>query len=246
MIKRFVVIILFLIWSNIALSAGYFPMYSSWEQPDGPGSEITLSYSYINLLDGGIKDMITGQAIDNSLLKSIVETALWDYANILPIHFVEHVDTGPLPETGEYNPMGHPDIRIGHVPHVDGANAYAYFPFEDSGLAGDIVVNADRFGVQWLPSIFYAIIQHELGHSLGMGHFVEYGDEANLASENSTYTGPIYPLTIDMITALQGVYGAGKGSVTSLSAVPLPAAVWLFSSALSMLFGFRISSFRKK
>jgi len=244
--SKSLLLLLFLAWSNMAVSAGYFPMYSTWDQPAGLGSPITLSYSYINLLDGGIKDMHTGMAIDNSLLKNIVEIALQDYANILPIHFVEQIDSGPLPETGEYNPLGHPDIRMGHVPHIDGANAYAYFPFEDSGLAGDIIFNADRFGFQWLPSLFYAIVQHELGHSLGMGHFVEESEVAHLASADSSYTGPIYPLTIDMITALQGAYGAGVGSVTPLSAVPLPAAFWLFSSAFSMLFGFRLFSFNKQ
>ncbi|MCP2937196.1 hypothetical protein NK983_31345, partial [Salmonella enterica subsp. enterica serovar Typhimurium] len=33
-------------------SAGHFPMYAAWAQPDGPGSAITLTYSFSNLLDG--------------------------------------------------------------------------------------------------------------------------------------------------------------------------------------------------
>lgn len=236
MCKKLFCLILFSIWSNYA-SAGYFPMYSKWEQPGGLGSPITLTYSYINLLDGGILDGTTGDSIPAPMLKSIFETALWDYANVLPIHFIEVIDSGPQPETGQYEPTGLPDIRIGYVPHVDNANAYAYFPNEASGLAGDIVFNAERFGFDWSTVLFYAVAQHELGHSLGMGHFLdEDPPTTDLLFGESNYQGPKFPLTVDMLSALQGAYGSGVGSVTA--AVPLPAAFWLFSTALGLL-GFR-------
>ena len=215
--------------------AGYYPMYSSWEQPGGPGSELTLTYSFSNLYDGSILDFTTGKAMDISLMRSIFARALQDYADVLPIHFIEIVDNGPLPESGEYDPAELADIRVGQVAHIDDANAYAYFPFTGSGLAGDIVFNAERFGYNWFPALFYAVAQHELGHSLGMGHYLDdeideliYFDDLTY-SQQSSYTGAVYPLHPEMIIALQNVYGIGVGSVTPIS---LPASFYLLLSCI--------------
>lgn len=219
---------------SVPASAGYFPMHAAWPQPDGPGSAIVLSYSFSNLLDGSIADS-AGQSLPTELVRSAVEAALQDYAAVLPIHFVEMVDAGPLPESGEYDPAGLADIRIGQVASIDGANAYAYFPFSpDSGLAGDIVFNASRWGLGWTPLWVYAVAQHELGHSLGMGHYV---NDAALPAETRAglaYDGPLFPLDDASREALQAVYGAGTGSVTPLSAVPEPAyaLMWLAGGAV--------------
>ena len=226
--------------------AGYFPMFYTWPQPDGPGSPITLTYSFSNLFDGSIRYAQTGDPIATAVLHSAFTTALWDYASVLPIHFVEVVDTGPLPETGEYDPDGLADIRIGQVANISNANAYAYFPFDsNSGLAGDVVFNAGRFGAGWTELLFYVVAQHELGHVLGMGHYVSdnnstTSDEQSAATlENSAYDGPVFPLDPLSVEALQEAYGSGVGSVTPLTAVPLPAAVWFFGSALLALVGLR-------
>jgi hypothetical protein len=206
---------------------GYYPMYASWPQAGGPGSAITLTYSYGNLLDGSIATF-KGESLAVDVLKGAFEQALLDYANVLPIHFVEVADAGPLPETGQYDPTGLAQIRIGQVPNVDDANAYAYFPLDTdtSGLAGDIVFNAQRFGLGWTPTFFYAVAQHELGHSLGMGHYVDEPATTAASFAGASYTGPLIPLNQGNIDALQGVYGAGVGSVTPLSAVPEPGA-WI-------------------
>ncbi|WP_446810646.1 matrixin family metalloprotease [Methylomonas sp. 2BW1-5-20] len=216
--------------------AAYFPMYSSWPQPAGPGSAIELSYSYANLLHGNILDARSGQPIAADLLRSAFEAALRDYAEILPITFREVADAGPAPESGEYYPTGLADIRIGQVAHIDGANAYAYFPHEGSGLAGDIVFNAERFGNDWSLALFYGVAQHELGHSLGMGHALDE-NAAGGDGQLSAYNGPLFALQDDMISALQAVYGTGQGNVIPLTpaTVPLPAAIWLMPFGLSLL-----------
>lgn len=215
---------------------GYYPMFASWPQAGGAGSPFTLTYSYSNLLDGSIATA-AGVPLASDVLRSAFEQAFADYAAILPIHFVEVIDAGPLPETGQYDPTGLPQIRIGQVPHVDGANAYAYFPMhtDTSGLAGDVVFNALRFGYGWTPTFFYGVAQHELGHSLGMGHYVDADAPAGSDLAHSSYTGPLFPLDDGMIAALQGVYGAGTGSVTPLSPIPEPATWATLLAGLSLV-----------
>ena len=214
---------------------GYYPMYASWDQPNGIGSPITLTYSYSNLFDGGIVSA-AGQSLTADIMRSAFEQAFADYAAVLPIHFVEVADLGPLPETGQYDPAGLADIRIGVVQHVDDANAYAYFPQNTSmsGLAGDIVFNGQRFGLGWSQIWFYAVAQHELGHSLGMGHYINEDTPANITA-NAAYTGPILPLDSMMMSALQSVYGAGVGAVTPLSTVPEPQTWTLLLAGLALL-----------
>lgn len=218
--------------------AGYFPMYASWEQPNGIGSAITLTYSYSNLFGGSVVDS-AGQAFSADVMRSAFEQAFTDYATVLPIHFVEVADLGPLPETGEYDPTGLADIRIGAVSNIRDTNAYAYFPQNTaiSGLAGDVIFNGERFGFGWSPVLFYAVAQHELGHSLGMGHYINSDEPENFTLSNADYAGPVFPLNSDMITALQNVYGAGVGSVMPLSAtaVPEPGSWALLLAGLSML-----------
>lgn len=221
---------------SAAAWGGYYPMYAGWPQPGGPGSALTLTYSYDNLLDGAIADR-WGMALPAADLRGAFEQAFSDYAAILPIHFVEVADAGPAPETGQYDPAGLADIRIGQVPHIDGANAYAYFPMftETGGLAGDIVFNALRFGYGWTLSFFYAVAQHELGHSLGMGHFVDGGEGEGGLGQDAGYAGTLYPLDDGMIAALQGVYGAGVGSVTPRSPVPEPESWAMLLAGLSLV-----------
>jgi len=214
---------------------GYYPMYASWPQPNGIGSDITLTYSYSNLFDGAVVDA-AGQPFSVDLMRSAFEQAFTDYAAILPIHFVEVADIGPSPETGQYDPTGLADIRIGVVSYIEDANAYAYFPqnTETSGLAGDIVFNGERFGLGWSQIFFYAVAQHELGHSLGMGHYIDADAPAGSNSANAIYNGPVLPFNALTISTLQSVYGAGTGSVTPLSVVPEPDTWALLLAGLSL------------
>ncbi len=236
-LKTFLLLSLFT--PAVVYAAGYYPMYAAWPLAGGIGSPITLTYSYDNLLDGALQPARGSSALANDALRGAFEAALWDYAAVLPIHFREVRDNGPLPESGEYDPTGLADIRIGQVAHIDGANAYAYFPFDTaSGLAGDIVFNAERFGAGWSLTLFYAVAQHELGHALGMGHFVNSDDGVLPGTLPSAYDGPLFPLAPDMISALTAVYGSGHGSI---SPIPLPPA-WMAMSAVVMLYRRRRAS----
>ena len=80
------VIMLFVTLTDRA-NATYFPIDYTWDQPEGLGSDITLTYSYSNLLDGNMLDFNTGKPISTVSLRAAFEAALWDYAKILPIHF---------------------------------------------------------------------------------------------------------------------------------------------------------------
>jgi hypothetical protein len=99
-----------------------------------------------------------------------------------------------------------------------------------------VVFNAGRFGLGWTLSLFYAVAQHELGHSMGMGHYVSRSDDSfdSLVASNP-YEGDRFPLEPEAVLALQAVYGAGVGSVTPLSAVPEPAPMALLAAGLAVL-----------
>ena len=72
-----------------------------------------------------------------------------------------------------------------------------------------------------------------------MGHYVDEDAPTEGDLADSAYTGPWFPLDDGMIAALQGVYGAGTGSVTPLSAVPEPAT-WV-----SMLLGISFVAWKR-
>ncbi|MEM9505793.1 MAG: hypothetical protein AAGA01_17755, partial [Cyanobacteria bacterium P01_E01_bin.43] len=61
-----------------------------WPQPNGQGSPMTISYSYSNLFDGGIKGDITANE-----MRAAIEEAFALWAQYAPIEFVEVKDTGP-------------------------------------------------------------------------------------------------------------------------------------------------------
>jgi hypothetical protein len=205
------------------------PIAPRWPQPGGPGTDVRLTYSYGNLLDGSLL-LLTPHEI-----RAATEEALRLWGRHAPIHFFEVPDSGPLPSDHSYAPGGTPQIRIGH--HSMGDLAHGFFPSSSDGLGGDIHFDA---GIPWTIGTghwnFLEAITHELGHSLGLAH-----DESAVAIMNPSYPqrrfgelGTAFLLAPD-IEALQRLYGTGSGSVHPLDPLPEPATLALLAAGLTVV-----------
>jgi hypothetical protein len=213
-----------------------------WSQPDGLGTPVTVTYSYQNMFDGGLKTP-DGSPLSASLIRRSIEEALGLWAGVAPLHFVE------VPDEGGITPGNYPDGQFGQIrfrhtyingPDVSGqppiAKAQAYFPFTGGNLAGDVEFdNSDPWqevGTLPVPDILGAAI-HEIGHTLGLHH-------TDIPAANMYWifvrragpgTGALHP---DDIAGIRAVYGTGVGSVTPL-AVPEPAASMAMVFSLILL-----------
>jgi hypothetical protein len=212
-----------------ALQGGKFP------QPNGPGSPITITYSFNNLLDGGLRD-INGVSLPANLIRESVNEALGVWAAHAPLNFLEVADEGGGPFQSDYPNGQFGQIRFSHVfingPDIPGdppiAKAMARFPSAIGNIASDVFFdNGDpwqEFGIIDRPDILGAAI-HEIGHTLGLAHT---GDAtANMYWIFRRFSGRgTGQLFADDIAGIQAIYGAGVGSVTTLS-VPEPTSVVL-------------------
>jgi hypothetical protein len=204
-----------------------------FDQPDGPGSPVTLTYSYSNLLDGNLPGGLSPIQI-----RSAVEEAMGLWASAAPLHFVEVVDSGPTPNGAQYAKGDHPDIRFGHR-YIDGQGgendvlAMGYLPIGGGSLGLDGDVHFDQgntwsVGAQAGAFNLLYVATHELGHALGLGDTLMPSQGGVPAVMNAAYTemfgglgsGFLHP---DDVAGIQAIYGAGAGSVTPMSAIsPTP------------------------
>jgi hypothetical protein len=216
-----------------------------WPQPGGPGTPVTLTYSYQNMFDGGLR-MPGGQPLPNQLIRSSIEEALAVWAAAAPLHFVEVPDEGGI-ATGNYPDGQFGQIRFRHI-YINGpdipdqppvAKAQAYFP-GPGNLAGDIEFDHgdpwQEVGSLSVPDILGAAI-HEIGHTLGLHHTDD--SSANMYWIFHRFAGPgtgqLFP---DDIAGIQSIYGAGVGSVLPLH-VPEPATWLLMAGAIITLIACR-------
>jgi Matrixin len=235
---------------NIAWSGSQTYAYelSPWKWPQTQlGAPVTLTYSYSNFLDGGLLDS-SEHPVPVDLLRSSIEEALSVWAAVVPLHFIEVPDMGPIPTAADlsYFGTGFPQIRIGHHP-IDGfgnVKAHGYYPPQsgsDDQIPGDVHFDdQDRWemiGSLTYPDILGAAV-HELGHSLGLFH----------STDEQAVMFPTFPrrqglgtafLTADDVAGIQAIYGSGVGSVTP---IPEPRAAILL---LVGIFGI-LSSFRQR
>lgn len=220
-----------------------------WRQPDGDGSPVTITYSYNNLLDGGLLDP-NGESIPADFIRTVVEESLGLWAEVSPLHFVEVEDEGGPVRTSFYVGGQYGQIRFNHR-YINGpdpevgqpqAKAQAYFPSGVGDLGGDVFYdNGDRWatnGTLRVPDILGATI-HELGHTLGLGH--DPNPEANMHWIFIRREGPgTGALHFSDIAGIQAIYGAGVGSVTPLGSVPEPSGMIIIVSAAVLCFAGRV------
>jgi hypothetical protein len=230
------VVVLFT-WAGTAASA-YEITGRSWAR-DEPGGGVTLTYSYSNLLDGGLLDA-ADTPIGVHEIRTAVEEAFSVWAAIAPLHFTEVPDQGGSPTGANYPPGQFGDIRLGYG-LLDGRGNFKalanYPPLRGQAsctLCGDVLFDVEErwetIGTFDLPDILGAAI-HEIGHSLGMAHTNIEG--ANMYPVFRRHTGPgsgwLHP---DDIAGMQAIYGAGAGSVTPLASVPEPGNIAALAVAL--------------
>jgi hypothetical protein len=226
------------VWQNSA--CGWALKGGKWPQ-SAPGAPVTITYSYNNLFDGGLKGP-DGVPLPASLIKASVEEAFRVWASAAPLDFVEVADHSPSSNYSIYNDDESGDygqIRLSHyfydgpdVPNQQPkAKAITYYLNYDGNLAGDIFYDSgdpwQQVGTLATPDILGATI-HELGHALGLDHSAD--TNSNMYWIFRRYNGPgtNAALTADDIAGIQSIYGAGVGSVTPLP-VPEPAS-WLLAA----------------
>jgi hypothetical protein len=211
------------------LNGGTFP------QPGGLGTRVRITYSYNNLLDGGLLDP-QGYPLPASLIRSSIEEAFRVWASVVPLDFVEVPDEGGGPFLSDYPDGQYGEIRFSHVyingPDIPGrppvAKAMAFYHSAGRNISADVFFDhSDRwqeFGTIPQPDILGAAI-HEIGHTLGLGHTDVVG--ANMYWIFHRFqglgSGQLFP---DDIAGIQQLYGYGVGSVTPLP-IPEPSMLLL-------------------
>jgi hypothetical protein len=207
---------------------GEFVLGPKWNQPGGLGSQLLLTWSYSNLLNGAL-----GGGLTTAQLQAAMIEALQVWSAVVPLRFEQRVDSGPLPTAGhtQYTEGTSPRLRFGHHA-IDGAGsvlAHAFYPDPTTGstvggLQGDTHFDTGETwrltpGAGGFDIIEVAV--HELGHALGLDHepMPPTGNNAIMNPfYGGRYSGPGTAFLLqDDINGIRALYGNGLGYVLDLS-----------------------------
>ena len=145
------------------------------------------------------KKSTTGDTFLDYDYAKVIAEAFAEWSKYGDIEFKQVADRGGAAGTGTKA-----DIRIffGEIP--GGTAGYAFYPSAfGSAIAGDVLLDTlASFNKD--PELFKAVVMHEVGHSLGLGH----------VSENSIMTPTIRKIGLqaDDIYGIQKIYGVQDGA----------------------------------
>ena len=179
--------------------------------PSFAGDPITITYSYSNLFDGALA---TAAGFEPYEMLQAVEEGLSLWSQVVPLTFVETIDSGPPVSDSQYLAASHPQTRIGHHDLSGNVLAHAYYP-GSSGLSHDL--HLDSSNRTWNESLFLTTVTHELGHTIGIDHI-----DGILSIMNTSLGGANMlrglgqgRLFSPEIEAAQARWGTGSGEVIS-------------------------------
>ena len=188
----------------------------TWEQPNGKGSPVTVTYSYTDLFDGGLNGDLS-----NAQAKDAIEEAFSVWAQYAPLNFVEIEDQGQKTRSN----LDAADIRIGHdfLGGRGGTLGRTNLTTQPGELATTITFdNAEEWSLKssGFKFDFLETAVHEIGHALGLRHESSQQAIMNPSLKNRFSGLGTAFLLQDDINGIRSLYGNGKGSVKPLSGKP--------------------------